>query len=703
MRAAIKKPISDINSAFEAFKSVEAQSWRESGLSTPPPPEFLVKPSGSLCSQISHRLNQPSFTTNIPENGETADQTNGCIAMVMGTAFEETTLIYDQVHRRDHTSDGSTRYPPFVRQAHQEWTSQISESSEAKVEVVYGLKTVRAIMTDQNFETTPLPLWGEYSGIILILLHETNFQNAQQEYKFRRIMVFAYHPQRLLNDHINGRYVVHQDKALALAAAMTGVRYLPNYYKNKLWLTVQPPSGQRHLEAILGKQRAQALAIGLAKSVHFDTISNTDDSDQEFENDGNWEQFFKENPHSNKKLYELLPAALSEATQDSQDWHDPLSFPKFVREWWEGQKQILFYESPVSGLTDVLLVLDKCQELIPGRMISANRSSLRHALTILMEIQKQTLERNNSHQSPKAGLVHSRFDGCPFLVKCGQCGTKGGTVKKPVFSVNRPNHYVVISRRVCQNCGNRTCLVPIHGPHTAYETLYSTAPKIEQRARYSMMLQLRETLTAERAKPVESFCLRCREQTKVKGGGNVNVDSEPLWTLGGCRPLYVERRSNCLNCQMLGRDSGRFVPKDEGIPSIFHKVLARLADLYGRYDGPIIATLMDHWPPSSRTYRGNATVEAYSSPAFVSPSGSNTVLELPSTSYQGAPIRRSPNKDRSTSLESFQVEAEGAPTEWRSSFSTGQETSKESQSFHQATNSIVAADEDLMPLTKKRD
>ena len=518
MRAAIKKPISNINSAFEAFKSAEAQSWRKSGLSTPPPPEFLVKPSGSLCSPISHRLNQPSFTTNIPENGETADQTNGCIAMVMGTAFEETTLIYDQVHRRDDTSHGSTRYPLFVRQAHQEWTGQISESSEAKVEVVYGLKAARAIMTDRNLKTTPLPLWGEYSGIILILLHETNFQNAQQEYKFRRIMVFAYHPQRLFHDHINCRYVVHQEKTLALAAAMTGVRHLPNYYKNKLWLIVRPSFKQRHLEAILGKQRAQALAIGFAKSVYFDAISDTDDSDQEFENDGSWEQFFKENPHSNKKLYEPLPTALSEAAQDSQDWDDPLPFPKSVREWWEGQKQILFYENPVSGLTDILSVLDKCQKLIPGRMISANRSSLRHVLTILMEIQKQTLERDNSHQSQRAGLLHSRFDGQPVLVKCIWCGTKGGAVKKPVFSVNRPNHYIVINKRVRQNCGKRAFLVPIHGPHTSYRSLSSTAPKIEQRERYSMMLQSRETLTAQQTEPVESFCLRCREQTKVKGG-----------------------------------------------------------------------------------------------------------------------------------------------------------------------------------------
>lgn len=66
----IQKPISDIDRAFEEFKKFETESWKASGLQIPPPPEFLVKPSGSFQSPISHRANQPSFTTNIPENGE---------------------------------------------------------------------------------------------------------------------------------------------------------------------------------------------------------------------------------------------------------------------------------------------------------------------------------------------------------------------------------------------------------------------------------------------------------------------------------------------------------------------------------------------------------------------------------------------------------------------------------------------------------
>lgn len=66
----IQKPISDIDRAFEEFKKLETESWKASGLQIPPPPEFLVKPSGSFQSPISHRANQPSFTTNISQKME---------------------------------------------------------------------------------------------------------------------------------------------------------------------------------------------------------------------------------------------------------------------------------------------------------------------------------------------------------------------------------------------------------------------------------------------------------------------------------------------------------------------------------------------------------------------------------------------------------------------------------------------------------
>jgi hypothetical protein len=153
-----------------------------------------VKPLGSFSSPISHCLNQLSFTTDFSENGKTADCINGCIAMVMGSAFEENTFVYDQIYRQDDISHGSMRYPPVVRAAYKKWTKQLLECLEAKVEVVYGKKAMQSLVTDPEVEMILLPLWGGFTGVILYLLHEEYFDNAQEGYKFRRAILSGCHP-----------------------------------------------------------------------------------------------------------------------------------------------------------------------------------------------------------------------------------------------------------------------------------------------------------------------------------------------------------------------------------------------------------------------------------------------------------------------------------------------------------------------------
>jgi hypothetical protein len=523
--------------------------------------------------------------------------------MIMGTAYSSTTLVYDQVHRRDPESHGSTIYPPYVRQAHKEWTRQISESSEAKVEVVYGRKATDAILTDPEVRTTPLPLWGQYSGMILILIHESNFRNSQSQYEFRKIMVCAFHPQRLFTDPADGVFACHQEQALSVAAAMARVYHIPNYYKKKLWPLVQPASTQRHLDAILQRYPAQAQAIEFSKQ--FQNVQ-TDNSEDELEmgtKTSVWEQFFNQTPHSNKMLFELLPAAIQAITQSSQNYRDPSEFPPPVLIWWQGQKQILFYDIEVEGLEDILSVLRKCQRTATG-LTPASISSLPGVLKVLMEIQKQALEQEIGIKSPqheKGSYVHSRFDGQDVSAKCAACGEPARFVKNPTYSVNRPGHFVVINKRRCRACGKRAHLFPTHEPYTYDTTLHSTAPKIEMGAKMGNMLQKRHNLT--QLQPVESVCLRCGDQTELAGGENVYIDLEPRWTLGNARPLYVERRPICLTCRNSHRTSDRFIPKDQAIPSIFPQTLARLTDDYGRYPTAVIAHLLDHWPPSRRTYR----------------------------------------------------------------------------------------------------
>ena len=525
--------------------------------------------------------------------------------MIMGTAYDNTTLMYDQVHRRDPESHGSTRYPQHVQQTHKEWTRQISESSEAKVEVVYGAKAIRAIMTDPEVKMTPLPLWGEYSGMILLLIHEENFRNAQDRYKFRKIMVRAYHPQRLFVDPVDGQYVCYQEQAITVAAAMARVHHIPNYYREKLWLLVRPPSVQRHLEAILRRYPSQAQAIEFSKHLYNDILEDSHKEPAMESSTTSWERYFKENPHGNKTLYELLPAAIEAVTQADQDYNNPLEFPPPVLLWWEGQKQILFYDVEVSGPKVILSILNNCQKATPG-FKSSDTSSLPNLLKGLMEIQKQRLEQEKGIKNPqhkKSVYVHSRFDGRGVLTKCAKCGKGTGAVSNPTYSANRPNHFVVSNKVKCLGCGKRTKRLPIHGPHTIAGTIYSAAPKIKHGARIESIVQLQQTLTQQQLRPVDSVCLRCGEKTEVMGGGNVYIDLKPRWTLGNRRPLYVERRTKCLSCQKLNRTSDRFIPKDQAVPSIHPQVLADLADRYGRYDSCIIAILLDHWPQSSRTFR----------------------------------------------------------------------------------------------------
>jgi hypothetical protein len=84
--------------------------------------------------------------------------------------------------------------------------------------------------------------------------------------------------------------------------------------------------------------------------------------------------------------------------------------------------------------------------------------------------------------------------------------------------------------------------------------------------------------------------------------------------------MYVERSPECLNCKKHKRRSGRFVPKDPRIPSIYRKMLSNMAELYGQYEAFILAKLMDHWPPSKRFAKSDArnkAAEAWVRDAFL--------------------------------------------------------------------------------------
>lgn len=96
----------------------------------------LVPPSGDFNWPIAHHLHNPSFVTQYPYHGETADPTTPCIALIMANTFVNgKTLIFDHLARREIT-DGLVDYPVNILACHEDWLFKIRKNMEAKVEIL---------------------------------------------------------------------------------------------------------------------------------------------------------------------------------------------------------------------------------------------------------------------------------------------------------------------------------------------------------------------------------------------------------------------------------------------------------------------------------------------------------------------------------------------------------------------------------------
>ena len=219
------------------FAKDEIRAWAKHSESRDQ--DLLVKPSGSFKSRLAHRLNQPSYTTLKIRNGEVADDTNACIAMVMGNAYQKQhTLIYDQILRREKKSEALEHYPGDVIHCHETFIQKIRESSEAKVEVIHSVRVQKWMNKRPSYSYDMLPLSGDFEGASIALEHESNFKKADAGHRYRRILVFVYHPNRLFyrNEHES----VEQDRLITVAAKIAQVEFVERYYKNEIWKELVP-------------------------------------------------------------------------------------------------------------------------------------------------------------------------------------------------------------------------------------------------------------------------------------------------------------------------------------------------------------------------------------------------------------------------------------------------------------------------------
>jgi hypothetical protein len=86
------------------------------------------------------------------------------------------------------------------------------------------------------------------------------------------------------------------------------------------------------------------------------------------------------------------------------------------------------------------------------------------------------------------------------------------------------------------------------------------------------------------------------------------VDTNPRWTIGYNRPLYVERKPRCIACEENTGSAGRaFIPKRIDIPSISSRRLFRFYKAYHHFSKEMQAMILNSYLPTSQIQ--NATIE----------------------------------------------------------------------------------------------
>jgi hypothetical protein len=327
----------DLSREYELLRERDAAAWK-SCHQTPEKGSEFVKPSGSLDSPIAHHLTQPSMTTSAFGAEETADPSNGCTAMIMNNnAFRQNTLMFDHIHRRSCNCEDIENYPPQVLQDHEDFTKRIMASSAAKVEIAYGQKVRDRLV--KAFNPLILPLWGDYDGILLGLIPEHLFHNAQEPYEYRKAVLFAAHPQFMFGQKSNNVWLKRQDYITKAAVLMADpeVEFNDRYYQSRTFMKGSLSVWERAHQAAEALSRQWALPIrSEAKAVPEKNI---------YDSSTTWEDYFDPYPHSNKEMRELLPdaiKAMENCLVVDPDWTHPSQFPEPVLKLFKGLKESCF-------------------------------------------------------------------------------------------------------------------------------------------------------------------------------------------------------------------------------------------------------------------------------------------------------------------------------------------------------------------------
>lgn len=259
----------DYRSEFVKFQKTESVLW-----DPPRREDELVLPSGDLDSPIAHHMHNPSFITLTPRGGETADETNPCVWLIMaaGAFVKGKTLIYDHLARRE-VVDGLKDYPKRILRCHEEWLSIIRSSMAATVEIAYGRSVHQRMM--QTLELEPLRLWGEYADVVIFLEWTENKTGGPKT--LARFVIFAMHPQLFLFPW-GKKHAAIQDRSLCIAHKLAKINIGEKFYQKLHWSIVNrfpKPAAYPQAKEL---SRMALKAVQAARETKKDTVPSEPDT-----------------------------------------------------------------------------------------------------------------------------------------------------------------------------------------------------------------------------------------------------------------------------------------------------------------------------------------------------------------------------------------------------------------------------------------
>ncbi|RDK43714.1 hypothetical protein M752DRAFT_313588 [Aspergillus phoenicis ATCC 13157] len=575
------------------FQLAETQLWKD------PLPnrcaEHIVRPSGSWHARIAHHLHNPSYTTLHAKNGEVADATNGCTALIMNHHYDpELHFMFDHFHRREDFCPFA-KYPDHIRAFHEKHTNWIRSTLQAKVEIIYGAAVRKWAM--KQLILTSLSLWGEYEGVWL----HFEWEPVMAGKKIARLIIFALHPQKFLSYQLRSqREAKEQDLRISVAHQLACLPFTADYHATRLWTSKAGFIQNAYFNewCLAEKQNSRLGIIDLPRQKNVSAPGAacplvTDTS----------------GVMSLKRLDEVLLEVLdSRKRLGTRELRQEYKLPNMasnmlepfpcavMREWFQAQQHSFFSGLCIRTRDDLVFAYNK--HCVGGDERQPSNLNTMELIQALMNMQQARI-RNRVYRvyrpTARSSRYYSTFESMPCV--CDNCRSPQPPDLLPRFSIQHSGIYIC---RECK-CDSEACYETTRYAVPADKTPYMVFDFLTNTTVAASKLIRNDEECEGYFNTIELWCLYCRERTMI---GNTSIrnqalDRSPQWTKG-TRPKYIPRSFTCHNCS---RNDQHFVPINEDISFISLRDLAVFAINFSYMDDQTLIAHLDARPSSTFTAR----------------------------------------------------------------------------------------------------